>query len=50
MPSGEFENTNPTNGFAALRNEPNLAVANGFEKTNPAADSSTLAPDAIERV
>jgi hypothetical protein len=31
--------------FAALRSDSN--VANGFVKTNPTTDSSTLAPDAI---
>jgi len=36
----EFENTNPMAGLAALRNEPNLAVADGLVKTNPTGDSS----------
>jgi hypothetical protein len=43
MTMGGFENTNPLAGFGAPRNEPNLAVANGFVKTKPVADSSTPA-------
>jgi hypothetical protein len=36
MPLDWFENTNPMDGFAALRNEPNLEFRR-FGKTKPTA-------------